>query len=509
MEESRLRFWENWIVLLGITLLAVKYISNATDQFNNDIDYLILQGIPAFHINLAIDGYNHFLNSILPIGLFSVCVYFAWYIFQYFVFPKFAVLDKDQSPLVALGLVVGLLLVGFAVYQSLRWHWRLTEYDLNPYHFYKRTRKIGLFANFFSYLTFIMAYAYLSRLFYALCRRFRQEGAMYKLLINFCFALCSLVFIILLYGPYYYKISLTELVSPVSLLMIGVAIAYGEMLFFFFLERGRRAVGIVGVLLIGCCTLVMLDTVTVGFSATHKSIFSALNENVNLKILVFLGVCGAATLAGAIHFLYYKQSNQLLTKVNTQSAELKQLRAQVNPHFLFNALNSLYSTALQENADKTASGIQKLGDMMRFMLNQADFISIQQEMEQLSIYIELQKMRLDENISVDARMENITAPLMIAPMLLNPFVENAFKHGVSLQADSWIRITLTHDKNTLYFKVHNSLHKNREEKDTERNNHGIGLENVKRRLTLLYPNKHTLFIQQSEQDFFVSLTLQV
>jgi two-component system LytT family sensor kinase len=68
---------------------------------------------------------------------------------------------------------------------------------------------------------------------------------------------------------------------------------------------------------------------------------------------------------------------------------------------------------------------------------------------------------------------------------------------------------LTHDKNTLYFKVHNSLHKNREEMDTERNNHGIGLENVKRRLTLLYPDKHSLFIQQSEQDFFVSLTLNV
>jgi two-component system LytT family sensor kinase len=509
MEESRLRFWENWIVLAGITLMVTKYITGVTNQFNSDIDYLVLQGIPTFHINLAIDNYNHFLNTILPISLFGICVYFAWYIFQYFVFPKFNNVDRDQSPLVAMGMVVGLLLVGFAIYQSLRLHWRLTETDLNPYHFFRRTRKITLFANFFTYLAFILAYAYLSNLFYTLCRRFRQEGAMYKLLINFCFSLCSLLFIILLYGPQYFAVEFREITPALCYLVIAVAIVYGEMLFFFFLRRERPWVGIMGVLLVGLVSLVIIDTLDVAFTKSYISLWNQLSNELNLKLLVMVGICGSAIVAGGVHNIYYKQSKQLLTKVNVQSAELKQLRAQVNPHFLFNALNSLYSTALKENADKTASGIQKLGDMMRFMLNQSDYITIQQEMEQLDLYIELQKMRLDENISVDARMENITAPLMIAPMLLNPFVENAFKHGVSLQADSWIRITLTHDKNTLYFKVHNSLHKNREEMDTERNNHGIGLENVKRRLTLLYPDKHSLFIQQSEQDFFVSLTLNV
>ncbi len=332
---------------------------------------------------------------------------------------------------------------------------------------------------------------------------------MYKLLINFCFSLCSLLFIILLYGPQYFALEFREITPALCYLVIAVAIVYGEMLFFFFLKRERPWVGIMGVLLVGLISLVIIDTLDVAFTKSYISLWNQLSNELNLKLLVMVGICGSAIVAGGVHNIYYKQSKQLLTKVNVQSAELKQLRAQVNPHFLFNALNSLYSTALKENADKTASGIQKLGDMMRFMLNQSDYITIQQEMEQLALYIELQKMRLDENISVESRMENISAPLMIAPMLLNPFVENAFKHGVSLQADSWINITLTHDKQTLYFKVHNSLHKNREEIDTERNNHGIGLENVKRRLTLLYPNKHTLFIQQSAQDFFVSLTLNV
>jgi sensor histidine kinase YesM len=210
-----------------------------------------------------------------------------------------------------------------------------------------------------------------------------------------------------------------------------------------------------------------------------------------------------------IRSYYLEETEQLQTQVFNKSAELSGLRSQINPHFLFNALNTLYSVALLENANKTADGIQKLGDMMRFMLqeNHQERIPLSKEVAYLENFIEIQKMRLDLTNQIEIRV-NIQVPeheIFIAPMLLNPFVENAFKHGISLRAASWIYITLTLDATQLYFKVHNSLHP-KPEIDAE-HSFGVGLENVKKRLELIYPNRHKLDIQASNQDFFVSLTL--
>jgi LytS/YehU family sensor histidine kinase len=205
----------------------------------------------------------------------------------------------------------------------------------------------------------------------------------------------------------------------------------------------------------------------------------------------------------------------LQTQVSAKSAELSSLRAQINPHFLFNALNSLYATALKENGEKTADGIQKLGDMMRFMLqeNNRDRIPLDKEIEYLRNYIEIQRMRIDESHNIEIRV-NIQEPnraIYLAPMMLTPFVENAFKHGISLRHPSWIYITLTLDDTRLYFKVHNSRHakspETAERHDPEESQSGVGLDNVRKRLDLIYPGRHQLDIQRSEQDYFVSLTL--
>ncbi len=209
------------------------------------------------------------------------------------------------------------------------------------------------------------------------------------------------------------------------------------------------------------------------------------------------------------HAIYSKES-ELETEISTQSAAISNLRAQINPHFLFNALNSIYAIALKENSEQTADGIQKLGDMMRFMLheNNRDSIALSSEIEYLHSYIAIQKMRIDpnQNIEIRVNLQEMDRELQIAPMLLNPFVENAFKHGISFQNPSWIYITLTGDAKNLYFKVHNSIHKTKGI-DTEVNQGGIGQKNVKQRLQLLYPLKHTLEIQQSEKDYFVSLII--
>ena len=208
-------------------------------------------------------------------------------------------------------------------------------------------------------------------------------------------------------------------------------------------------------------------------------------------------------------------SNQLFTlktELGKSDASLSFLQSQINPHFLFNALNTLYGTALQENAERTGEGIQKLGDMMRFMLheNVQDKISLTRDVDYLENYIALQKLRTSRSadIVIDTQIDEQLNNLQITPMLLIPFVENAFKHGISLQQPSHIKVTLQTKENTLYFDVHNSIHI-KPDNDPEKLKSGIGLTNVKQRLALLYPNRHELIIRESAKEFFIHLTIQL
>ncbi len=202
----------------------------------------------------------------------------------------------------------------------------------------------------------------------------------------------------------------------------------------------------------------------------------------------------------------------LQTALGRSTADLNFLRSQINPHFLFNVLNTLYGTALQENAERTSEGIQKLGDMMRFMLreNLQEKISLTREIEYLNNYIGLQTLRTQSSpdIQIHTEIEEHTGILQIAPMLLIPFVENAFKHGISLKEPSNIRISLVCKDNTLYFDISNSIHP-KPLNDPEKDNNGIGLTNVQQRLRLMYSGKHELSIRESGKEFFVHLTIQL
>lgn len=219
-----------------------------------------------------------------------------------------------------------------------------------------------------------------------------------------------------------------------------------------------------------------------------------------------------------INYFYRRQKKQIAQLVNLKielgqtSADLSFLRSQINPHFLFNILNTLYGTALQENAERASTGIQKLGDMMRFMLheNTQDRILLAREIEYLRNYIDLQLLRTatSTDIVVEHDIKDALESTYIAPMLLIPFVENAFKHGISLQERSWIKISLYESDGKLYFDVHNSIHR-KLDSDPERRHSGIGLENVRQRLSMLYANRHELVIRETTQEFFVHLTIDL
>jgi two-component system LytT family sensor kinase len=197
--------------------------------------------------------------------------------------------------------------------------------------------------------------------------------------------------------------------------------------------------------------------------------------------------------------------------LSKSTADLQFLRSQINPHFLFNVLNTIYATALVDGSKRTANAIQMLGDMMRFMLddNHLDFIPLDNELNYLRNYIALQKLRIQDSANIDIN-EQITVEdcnYQIIPMLLIPFVENAFKHGINLNERSWIKINLTCSHDNIRLEVRNSLHL-KETNDPEKKHTGIGLQNVKERLMLFYEGRHQLSYGATENEFIVELMIK-
>lgn len=179
---------------------------------------------------------------------------------------------------------------------------------------------------------------------------------------------------------------------------------------------------------------------------------------------------------------------QLKTEKNTM--ELAFLRSQVDPHFLFNTLNSIYALALKEGSQDTADSIAKLGTLMRYNLHdsQADFIPLNQELEYIQQYIALQKLRLTPNNKLTLSIDTEREPkARIAPMLLIPVVENAFKYGTSSTGAAHINISIQQRGNSFSLQVENSIPQLIE---SPAESNGLGLKNLTKRLTLLYPGKH-------------------
>ncbi len=189
-------------------------------------------------------------------------------------------------------------------------------------------------------------------------------------------------------------------------------------------------------------------------------------------------------------------------------AELDLLKAQIHPHFLFNTLNNLFGMASRGDA-ATADGIVRLSHLMRYMIEDgsADIVSLDREVEQIRRLIELEKLRFapDDEVEIDFVVEGETAAVSVPPMLLIPFVENSFKHGISLSARSFIRIRLSAGREGLHFSIRNSVHTGGSSGAIT--GEGLGLRNIKRRLELLYPGTHRLSVLEEGGEFRIELTL--
>lgn len=222
--------------------------------------------------------------------------------------------------------------------------------------------------------------------------------------------------------------------------------------------------------------------------------------DVNQKIFPFLVV--------VFFSLMLRISNRWQqTEREKMNAELSYLKAQINPHFLFNTLNSIYSLAIQKS-DETPTAIVKLSGMMRYVLSEAatDFVSLEKEIIYIQNYIDLQKIRFGESISLDFILFGNTKGKKIAPLMLIPFIENAFKHGVNAEEESliYIRIDITEEELFLYV-----LNKKVTVHISEENKSGLGVENTKNRLEHLYPNNHKLTIYDTEKEYLVELSMNL
>src|SRR6478735_672871 len=209
-------------------------------------------------------------------------------------------------------------------------------------------------------------------------------------------------------------------------------------------------------------------------------------------------------------FLVSGLQKELLEKEKQKAEmELKALKAQINPHFFFNTLNSIYSMALDKD-ERLPGTVLQLSDLMRYFLYESkdNFVPLEKELAVADNYIALQKIRSGEQLSIEIVKQGNLNGQKIAPLLLITFLENAFKHGAKgSSGNTFIRLDIKVEKNKLNFIIENNKGLVDEVNTSDHN--GLGLENVKRQLELLYPGKHLLNIKDQQDRFVVALQLSL
>ena len=194
----------------------------------------------------------------------------------------------------------------------------------------------------------------------------------------------------------------------------------------------------------------------------------------------------------------------LQTQLQLKKQELSMLKMQIHPHFLFNSLNTIYGFALKKR-DEAPKMILKLSNLLDYILYQIEkpTVSLENEINHLEDYISLEKLRFHDTLEVNLIKGDDISEMYIAPMLLIPFVENSFKHGAIIDGCLAIMIAVKRNSEMLFFEVENSV------LEKTNDSTGIGLENIKKRLEMLYPNAYTLEINRTDKLFKVQLAINI
>lgn len=223
------------------------------------------------------------------------------------------------------------------------------------------------------------------------------------------------------------------------------------------------------------------------------------------SLFIFLMIMAISTAIKAVQQWQLTEQRAARAEADKASAELSFLKAQINPHFLFNTLNNIYTLAVTGDAH-AADSIMKLSNIMRYVTDDVtvDFVPLQSEMDCISDYIELQRLRMNADTPINFTVQGNTETKKIPPLVLMTFVENVFKYGISKQEPSPITIDITVNNEGISFFCQNRIFvRNQETKRA-----GIGIRNTKQRLEHLYPGRHLLYITNDEELYTVQLNLQ-
>jgi two-component system, LytTR family, sensor kinase len=241
----------------------------------------------------------------------------------------------------------------------------------------------------------------------------------------------------------------------------------------------------------------------------HSQGFFHFTRMVNFGISIYSVVAFASVFTFILEWYDYEKARQQLENEKLE-AELRFLRGQIHPHFLFNMLNNLYALSLKKS-DQTPGMILKISSLLDYMLHEAmsPSVTLQREIEVLQDYISMERIRYGDRIDIQTSITGDIDGKRIAPLLLFPFVENSFKHGASQELDNpRVNLAIRVLDDVLFMKLENSKSKILSERQT-RDSGGIGCNNVRRRLDLLYPHAYELIIADEERLYAVDLKLNL
>jgi len=303
-------------------------------------------------------------------------------------------------------------------------------------------------------------------------------------------------------------------ISPIAVLAILPAVSgfYGYYVFLFekFVNRKKNIRLIAaGALVAAACSFLTCVIMSIVFG--NKILFAdgfSSATGIFLVMVLLAGIHGAISLVvkGFINWFGDIKLKEELTRKNYEM-ELALVKSQINPHFLFNTINNIH-TLIAKDATSASAYLNKLSDIMRFMLyeTKTEKIPLVKELTYIEKFIELQKIRTTNQQYINYAVKGDAGNVIIPPMLLIAFIENAFKHTENKKTENAITINLEIEKHRLVFRCENSFNPNT---GMNRGANGLGSELIRKRLTLLYPGKHTLTITNNNEFYKVELILQV
>ena len=312
--------------------------------------------------------------------------------------------------------------------------------------------------------------------------------------------------------------SLRILSAAVLITVVHAALVYGIIYFILprYLTRTKNWIVTTCLMLFFICVIAFINYFNFVLSfylSTQKGYFASMPSMEFIipvwtrHILInYPTIVGLALAIKLLKNWYLKQRETVQLTREKINAELQLLKAQVHPHFLFNTLNNIYSFILK-GSPRAPEMIKKLSALLNYILNECNhpLVPLSKELSLIQDYMELERIRYGDKLSMTHHVQGNAKDKMISPLLLIPFVENSFKHGTSrMLTHPWVKLDITIEDHLLDFRISNNKP---EQKNDTAPKRGIGLTNVKKRLQLLYPGTHSLFITENEMSYDVTMKI--